>query len=100
IFKAAGLTVEPYPYLGGSGQQLDLEGMLGALASAAPGDVVCLHACCHNPSGIDPSAEQWQQIVELLKQRQLLPLIDFAYQGFGQGLREDALRSEEHTSEL
>lgn len=91
IFKAAGLTVETYPYLGGSGQQLDLEGMLGALASAAPGDVVCLHACCHNPSGIDPSAEQWQQIVELLKQRQLLPLIDFAYQGFGQGLREDAL---------
>src|SRR3990170_1530171 len=70
---------------------LDFEGMLGALAAAAPGDVVVLHACCHNPTGIDPTPEQWEAIAALVDVRGLLPLLDFAYQGFGDGLNEDAV---------
>ena len=52
--------------------------------------VICLHACCRNPSGVDPSPQQWEQIVEVCKDREILPLIDFAYQGFANGLKEDA----------
>ena len=54
------------------------------------GDAICLHACCHNPTGIDPTVEQWKQIGQVLQQRGVLPLVDFAYQGFAEGLEEDA----------
>jgi aspartate aminotransferase len=90
IFQAAGLDVQFYPYLNNEGQGLDLDGMLAGLQEARPGEVICLHACCHNPSGIDPTEEQWQEIATVMKQRRLLPLVDFAYQGFGSGLGEDA----------
>jgi aspartate aminotransferase len=90
IFQSAGLDVQFYPYLDNEGLGLDLDGMLQGLKEARPGDVVCLHACCHNPSGIDPSPEQWQDIATTLKKQGLLPLVDFAYQGFGTGLYEDA----------
>jgi aspartate/tyrosine/aromatic aminotransferase len=90
IFKAAGLEVATYPYLDRAGRGLDVAGMLEGLSQAAPGDVVLLHACCHNPTGVDPTAEQWAQIAEVVQQRGLVPLVDFAYQGFGQGLEEDA----------
>lgn len=89
IFEAAGLTLHHYPYVS-SDNRLDFDGMLAALEKAPQGDVVLLHACCHNPSGFDLDKQQWQQVLELVKRRQLLPLIDFAYQGFGDGLNEDA----------
>ena len=91
VFDAAGLDTRTYPYLDGARGGLDFEGMLGALAAAAPGDVVVLHACCHNPTGIDPTPEQWEAIAALVDVRGLLPLLDFAYQGFGDGLNEDAV---------
>jgi aspartate/tyrosine/aromatic aminotransferase len=90
IFKAAGLHVQTYPYIDASGLALDFEGLLAGLAAAQKGDIVCLHACCHNPTGVDPTPAQWKQIGDVVAQRELLPLVDFAYQGFGDGLREDA----------
>ena len=62
-----------------------------ALEQIPPGDIVLLHACCHNPTGIDPTPEQWKQIADVVHERKLLPLVDFAYQGFGDGLAEDAV---------
>ena len=64
--------------------------MTAALERIPAGDIILLHACCHNPTGIDPTPEQWQKIAELVKRRGLLALVDFAYQGFGDGLEEDA----------
>jgi aspartate/tyrosine/aromatic aminotransferase len=90
IFQAAGLEVATYPYLDRAGRGLDLAGMLEGLSRATAGDVVVLHACCHNPTGVDPTHEQWAHIGEVVRQRGLVPLVDFAYQGFGQGLQEDA----------
>lgn len=90
IFKSAGLNVASYPYFDAARNGLDFEGMLQALRTAAAGDVVCLHGCCHNPSGVDPTSAQWSQIADVLAQRGALPLLDFAYQGFGHGLKEDA----------
>lgn len=91
VFEGAGLRLRDYPYLDAAGTGLDLAAMLEALAGAEAGDVVVLHACCHNPSGVDPSAEQWAAIAGLIAERGLWPLIDFAYQGFGDGLGEDAV---------
>jgi len=90
IFQAAGFQVETYTYIDSTGRKLDFEAMLAALQQIPKGDIVLLHACCHNPTGIDPTAEQWKQIAEVIAERGLLPLIDFAYQGFGSGLAEDA----------
>lgn len=90
IFKAAGLNVDSYPYIDAAGQALDFDGMCAAIKKMALGDIICLHACCHNPTGVDPTPEQWKTIGDLVTERQLLPLVDFAYQGFGDGLREDA----------
>jgi aspartate/tyrosine/aromatic aminotransferase len=64
--------------------------MLAALRSATPGDVVLLHGSCHNPSGVDPDQDTWAALGEVVAERELLPIVDFAYQGFGFGLREDA----------
>lgn len=89
IFTAAGIDLHKYPYVDAD-NRLDFDGMLSALKQIPEGDVVVLHACCHNPTGFDLSREQWQQVLEVLRERRLLPLIDFAYQGFGQGLDEDA----------
>ncbi len=91
IFQAAGLQTANYRYLDAARTGLDFQAMTDDLqAGPKPGDVVLLHACCHNPTGIDPSSSQWDQIATLLANRRLLPLIDFAYQGFGDGLEEDA----------
>ncbi|MCC9600833.1 aspartate/tyrosine/aromatic aminotransferase [Stieleria sp. JC731] len=91
IFAAAGLPTETYRYLADDRTSLDLDGMLQTLReSASPGDVVLLHGCCHNPTGIDPTKDDWKQIADVVKEKQLLPLIDFAYQGFGDGIDEDA----------
>ncbi len=64
--------------------------MVASLKQVQPGDVVLFHGCCHNPTGIDPTAEQWQQLAELSQANGWLPLFDFAYQGFARGLEEDA----------
>jgi aspartate/tyrosine/aromatic aminotransferase len=89
VFAAAGLPLRSYPYLGDDGE-LDLEAMLEALRSVPAGDVVVLHGCCHNPTGIDPTAEQWERIADAVAAAGALPLLDFAYQGFADGLDEDA----------
>ncbi len=91
VFQAAGLSVEYYPYLDAAAHQLDFSGMLAALDQIPEGDAVLLHGCCHNPSGVDPTPEQWREIAERIRQRKLLPFVDFAYQGFGEGLEADAV---------
>ena len=90
VFAAAGLPVRSYPYLGEDGE-LDIETMLNVLRSVPAGDVVLLHGCCHNPTGIDPTPEQWTRIAEVVADAGALPLLDFAYQGFADGLAEDAV---------
>lgn len=89
IFATAGVKASHYPYVG-SDNRLDFEAMLATLSQAPKGDVVLLHACCHNPTGFDLSQDQWRQVLEVVRSRELLPLIDFAYQGFGDGLEQDA----------
>ena len=91
IFTAAGLGVEQYAYIDATGRALDFAAMLANLEQAQAGDVILLHACCHNPTGIDPTPAQWKQIADVVQSRKLLPLVDFAYQGFGDGLQEDAV---------
>lgn len=90
IFRLAGIQVQTYPYFDTHTNGLGLEAMCQALDSAPAGDVVLLHGCCHNPTGVDPEPEQWRRLAELVAARRLLPLVDFAYQGLGRGLREDA----------
>lgn len=90
LFSAAGLTVKTYPYYDHESKDLNFEGMLAALKEVSSDDIVLLHACCHNPSGMDLNQEQWQQVVEVTKAVGFTPLIDMAYQGFGAGLDEDA----------
>ncbi|MDF3160034.1 aspartate/tyrosine/aromatic aminotransferase [Pseudomonas proteolytica] len=89
IFAKAGLKVSHYPYVG-SDNRLDVPAMLAILATVPEGDVVLLHACCHNPTGFDLSQDDWRQVLQIVRERHLLPLIDFAYQGFGDGLEQDA----------
>ena len=91
IFTASGMKIEAYAYLDETGRRLDFEAMLSTLRGIKAGDIVLLHACCHNPTGIDPTREQWKQITDVIHERGLLPLVDFAYQGFGDGLEEDAV---------
>ncbi|VEF09848.1 aromatic amino acid aminotransferase [Pseudomonas fluorescens] len=89
IFAAAKVKVSHYPYVG-SDNRLDVDAMLAVLKEVPKGDVVLLHACCHNPTGFDLSHDDWQRVLEVVRSRDLLPLIDFAYQGFGDGLEQDA----------
>ena len=89
IFAKAGIPVSHYPYVGAD-NRLDVAAMLATLSSVPKGDVVLLHACCHNPTGFDLSQDDWRQVLQIVRERQLLPLIDFAYQGFGDGLEQDA----------
>lgn len=91
IFQAAGMKVETYAYYDAATRGLNFEGMLAGIAKAGPGDLVLLHACCHNPTGVDPTPAQWEKLAELAAQRGFLTLFDFAYQGFGDGIEEDAL---------
>ncbi len=90
IFETAGLETKAYPYLAVDRKSLDFTAWLDQLErEGRAGDILLLHACCHNPTGIDPSREQWSDVSELAAQRGMLPLIDFAYHGFGEGLDED-----------
>lgn len=89
IFAAAGLPTRTYPYLEAASGELDAEAFLGALREVPAGDVVILHGCCHNPSGVDPDFAIWQEIASIAAERGWLPLVDLAYQGFGEGIEED-----------
>ncbi len=92
IFAAAGLPSDTYRYLSSDRTSFDLEGMISDLSKkTSPGDAVLLHACCHNPTGVDPTLDDWKVIAKTIAERRLLPLIDFAYQGFGDGIEEDTL---------
>ncbi len=90
VFAAAGLNVKTYPYYDYENKCLNFAGMLDALKEVSTGDAVLLHACCHNPSGMDLNQEQWREVAVLANERGFLPVIDIAYQGFGRGLEEDA----------
>lgn len=90
LFSRAGFAVENYPYYDASTHGLDFAAMVAYLDKLPVGDIVVLHACCHNPTGVDPSFEQWQQIATIIKAKGLIPFLDIAYQGFGDGLEEDA----------
>ncbi len=90
LLRGAGLTLNSYPYYDSESHSIRFDEMLDTLRSAPQGDVVLLHACCHNPSGLDPSEEQWRAITDLVVERELLPFIDMAYQGFAQNLDTDA----------
>jgi aromatic-amino-acid transaminase len=89
IFEGAEIPIQRYPYVDAD-NRLDFDGMLAALKQIPQGDVVLLHACCHNPSGFDLNQDQWRQVLAVVQERELLPLVDFAYQGFGDGLDVDA----------
>ena len=91
VFSTAGFEVSDYTYFDPATHGLDFAGMLADLGALEPGTVVLLHACCHNPTGADLSVEQWKQVVALVKERNLLPFIDIAYQGFDQGTEADAI---------
>ncbi|WP_332820577.1 amino acid aminotransferase [Pseudomonas sp.] len=99
IFAEAGLRVGHYPYVGAD-NRLNVEAMIATLSHLPQGDVVLLHACCHNPSGFDLAEDDWRRVLEVIKARELLPLIDFAYQGFGTGLEQDAWAVRLFASEL
>ena len=89
LFTAAGFQVGTYPYYDADKRGINFEGMLAGLKAAAAGTVVVLHACCHNPTGYDITPEQWDQVVAVVKEMQLTPFLDMAYQGFGFGIQED-----------
>lgn len=90
VFAAVGLEVCDYDYYDATAHKLDFDGMVASLNAAQAGDIVLFHGCCHNPTGIDPTPEQWAQLASLSQQKGWLPLFDFAYQGFANGLDEDA----------
>ncbi|MBK6745487.1 amino acid aminotransferase [Ottowia sp.] len=89
LFTQAGFPVESYPYYDAAKRGVNFDGMLAALNAAAAGTIVVLHACCHNPTGYDITAAQWDQVVAAVKTRNLTPFLDMAYQGFGHGIQED-----------
>lgn len=91
LFTQAGFTVENYPYYDAPRRAIDFNGMLSALANAPAGTIAVLHACCHNPTGYDLTPDQWDQVVEVVKQHCLVPFLDMAYQGFSQGISDDGL---------
>ena len=90
LLGSAGLTLKPYAYYDAESHSIRFDELVSTLRSAPKGDVVLLHACCHNPSGLDPSQDQWREIADVLVERDLLPFIDMAYQGFARNLDVDA----------
>ncbi|QIM68415.1 amino acid aminotransferase [Basfia succiniciproducens] len=91
IFNAVGVTIREYRWYNPETKALDWDNLLADLNNANPGDVVLLHGCCHNPTGIDPTPEQWKALAEMSAKNGWLPLFDFAYQGLANGLEEDAV---------
>ena len=100
ILAYLGIEMVPFRYFDAASCGLDFEGMMTDLAEAKAGDVVLLHGCCHNPTGANPNSSQWQAVVDLLAKTGATPMIDIAYQGFGDGLQEDAAATRLITSSL
>lgn len=90
LLGSAGLVLKSYPYYDTKKHTLRIDAMLDALRTVPRGDVVLLHACCHNPSGLDPTEAEWRAIADVICERELVPFIDMAYQGFATGVDEDA----------
>ncbi len=90
LLGGAGLTLEPYAYYDADEHVIRIDAMLDALRKVPQGDVVLLHACCHNPSGLDPSEDEWRDIADVIVERELVPFVDMAYQGFAHSLTDDA----------
>lgn len=90
VFREAGLDVSEYAYYDWNEMDMNFSAMLADLENAKAGDLVLFHGCCHNPTGVDPTIDEWEQLACLCKQKGLLPLFDFAYQGFATGINEDA----------
>jgi len=90
VFEAAGLKISRYRYYDENAKDIDFDAVMSDLQNAKSGDVLLVHGCCHNPTGIDPDKAQWTQLANLCAEKNLLPLFDFAYQGFAQGIEEDA----------
>jgi aspartate aminotransferase len=90
LLAGAGLTLKPYPYYDTNNHVIRFDEMLAALSTAPAGDIVLLHACCHNPSGLDLSVDEWQAVADVAVERNLVPFIDMAYQGFVESLDQDA----------
>ncbi|SEQ45220.1 aromatic-amino-acid transaminase [Loktanella sp. DSM 29012] len=90
IIKFLGMKMQEYRYFDDTTRGVDFDGLIADLGTVAPGDVVLLHGCCHNPTGANPTADQWDQIIAVIKDRGAVPLVDIAYQGFGNGLQDDA----------
>ena len=90
VIQAAGLEIVDYPYYDKASGEVRFDVMMEALGKAEAGDVVLLHACCHNPAGADLADQQWQEVARIVAERGLIPMVDIAYQGFGRGLEEDA----------
>ncbi len=90
IFATAGLEVKKYDYLDDSGTGIGFDKVLASLQSATAGEAILLHAVCHNPTGVDPTSDQWKQLCDLIVEKGLVPVFDFAYQGFGESVDADA----------
>ncbi len=90
VFHAAGLEVNSFPYYNAENKSLRFDEMCAAIEKIPAGSAILLHAACHNPTGVDPSEDQWRQLSDLIIKQGVLPLLDFAYQGFGRGVEEDA----------
>jgi len=90
IFEGAGFKVRAYPYYDAKTHGLNFNGMLNALQAMAPGSIVVLHACCHNPTGVDLEQDHWKSVLEVVRARGLVPFLDLAYQGFADGIDADA----------
>lgn len=89
LLGGAGLELKPYPYYDTARHVIHVDAMLDTLRQAPKGDVLLLHACCHNPSGLDPTDDEWRAIIDVVVERELVPFIDIAYQGFARGVEED-----------
>lgn len=90
IFAAAGVPTKTFPYFDAKTNSLAFDECIAAIRKIPAGDVIMLHGCCHNPTGIDPTPEQWKKLADVIYERGLLPMLDFAYQGFAEGIAEDA----------
>jgi aromatic-amino-acid transaminase len=89
LFESAGFVVNNYPYYDTTSKGVNFDGMLASLQSMPAGSIVLLHACCHNPTGADLTDQQWAQVIQVVSERGLVPFLDMAYQGFGDGINED-----------
>ncbi len=90
IFEAAGFEISTYPYYDAEAKCLDFDKLIAAIAEIPKGDVILLHGCCHNPTGMDPTAEQWEKIAQTVAAQGIVPFVDFAYQGLADGVDRDA----------